>query len=88
MVECHWKSTFGIECTGCGFQRSIDLILQGKLIESIGLYPATLPFFATLIYTLVHLKFNFSNGARNIVILFSFTALLMLLNFFLKSPFI
>lgn len=84
MVECHWKSTFGIECFGCGFQRSMMALFKGNLIESILIFPAAIPLLITLFYTLLHLWFKFKNGARNIIVLFSFTAFLILLNFILK----
>ncbi len=84
MVECHWKSKLGIECFGCGFQRSMMALFKGNLIESIVIFPATIPLFITLIYTFLHLWFKFKNGARNIVVLFSLTAFLIVLNFILK----
>ena len=84
MLECHWKSTFGIECPGCGFQRSIQLLLEGNIWESIVQYPATLPLLFTFIYTFLHLFLKFKSGAKIIVISFSITAFLMLANYIYK----
>ena len=87
MFECHWKSTYGVECFGCGFQRSIALLFEGKFLESISLYPATIPLIVTILYVILHLKLSFKKGARNIIILFSFTTFLMLANFIWKLIF-
>lgn len=84
MVDCHWKATLGIECLGCGFQRSMIALFKGNFIESILIFPAAIPLLITLFYTLLHLWFKFKNGARNIIVLFSLTAFLILLNFILK----
>ena len=32
-----------MDCPGCGIQRSISLLLQGKLVDSFLMYPALLP---------------------------------------------
>jgi hypothetical protein len=39
-LPCFWKAIFHIDCPGCGFQRSFIALLQGRLLESIQLYPA------------------------------------------------
>lgn len=84
MLDCHWKKTFGIECFGCGFQRSFLALLEGDLATSLSLYPATLPLLLTFIYTIAHLIFKYSKGARNIIILFSTTVFIIILNFTYK----
>ena len=81
MLECSWKSHFGVECFGCGFQRSFVLLMEGNFWESIVLFPATIPILLLFVYTGAHLIFKYKNGARNIIILFSTSAALMLGNF-------
>jgi len=87
MVECSWKSHFGVECMGCGFQRSFVLLMEGNFWESIQLFPATIPIILVFIYTGAHLIFKYKNGARNIVILFSTSVGLMLGNLVWKLIF-
>jgi hypothetical protein len=84
MLECHWKSTLGIECPGCGFQRSVELLFHGDIWGSIQLFPATIPLFVTLLFTVMHLKFKFRKGAKIIIVLFALSAGLMVLNFCMK----
>ena len=81
MLECSWKSHFGVECMGCGFQRSFVLLMEGNFWESIQLFPATIPILLVFLYTGGHLIFKYKNGARNIVILFSSSVALMLGSF-------
>ncbi|MCM4153147.1 DUF2752 domain-containing protein [Arenibacter sp. N53] len=45
MLPCMNKQIFGIECPGCGFQRSISYLVDGNFIEALKIYPA--------IYTLI-----------------------------------
>jgi len=84
MIECHWKSTYGIDCFGCGFQRALNLLLEGNLIDSFKMYPALIPIIFTFFYTALHLRFKFKNGAKFIVILFSSSVAVMLISYFYK----
>lgn len=84
MLDCHWKKHFGIECFGCGFQRSIELLFEGNFLDSLAMFPATIPLLLTFGYTAAHLLFKYKNGAKMIIILFSISASLMLGNFIWK----
>jgi hypothetical protein len=55
--------------------------MEGDFWESIKLFPATIPILLVFLYTGAHLIFKYKNGARNIVILFSSSVILMLGNF-------
>jgi hypothetical protein len=55
LLPCPFKYVTGIDCPGCGFQRSIVQLLQGNLHQSFILYPGALPLiFLGLIYWLDH----------------------------------
>ena len=62
-LTCPSKLLFHFDCPGCGMQRSIFALLEGNLMESLRLYPAMIPIFSLLLYTALHLKLRFSNGA-------------------------
>lgn len=47
-LPCLFKAIFGVICPGCGFQRSILYLLQGRVIDSFYSWPALLPLFAFL----------------------------------------
>lgn len=43
MIPCLTKTLFGVNCFGCGFQRSLLLLLKGQLIEAFWMYPGIYP---------------------------------------------
>jgi len=43
LLRCPFKYITGIDCPGCGFQRSVIALIQGNLNDSLQLYPATIP---------------------------------------------
>ena len=81
---CFYKSVFGIECPGCGMQRSIIELLKGNIFESIKLYPALLPMLFTLIFLILHLIYRYKKGALILTISFIFTVLLMIIAYIVK----
>jgi hypothetical protein len=44
-------------------QRSIVALLEGDWMKSLSFYPATIPVLALLIYTALHVKWDFKQGA-------------------------
>lgn len=84
MLDCHFKKLTGSDCPGCGAQRSLVSLIDGNFTESVLLFPALIPLLFTLLYLTLHLIFKFKHGARVIVISFSITASLMLINFIFK----
>lgn len=52
-----------MDCPGCGMQRSIVALLEGDIWDSLKVYPATIPIFSLLIFSALHIKFNFRSGA-------------------------
>ena len=61
MFPCLSKTLFGIECLGCGFQRSFLLLMQGDFSGSFKMYPALL----TTFLFLGILGLNFVDPSRN-----------------------
>lgn len=84
MFSCAFKNYLGFDCPGCGTQRSIIALLKGDFIQSFYLNPALIPFLITLIYTFLHLFFNFKTGSRNILLFFYLTVFIMIVNFVIK----
>jgi hypothetical protein len=74
LLTCPSKYFFHLDCPGCGLQRSIIALLEGDIERSLQLYPAAIPILACLIFTALHLKFDFKQGAFIIKILFIFNA--------------
>ena len=63
MQPCAYKQILGFECPGCGFQRSLIHLLKGNIWESIQLFPGLLPMLFMFAFLILHLGFNFKNGA-------------------------
>ncbi|MFI5160040.1 MAG: DUF2752 domain-containing protein [Sphingobacteriales bacterium] len=43
LLICPFKYITGIDCPGCGFQRSVLALFDGDMHQSFVLYPATIP---------------------------------------------
>ena len=43
MLPCLSKQLFGLDCPGCGLQRSVALLLKGEFVESFLMYPGLIP---------------------------------------------
>lgn len=84
LFSCTIKSLTGSDCPGCGMQRAFIELLKGNFEESFTHNSSLLPFLITIFFTVSHLIFGYKNGARIIVILFSFTVLVMLCQFVIK----
>jgi hypothetical protein len=61
LIPCPFRKITGVDCPGCGFQRSIIALLQGDIMQSIAYYPATLLLLSVFAYMLLNNKFKFSN---------------------------
>jgi hypothetical protein len=85
MLKCPMKSITGMDCPGCGMQRSILLLMRGEVYESIKQYPATITILLMLVFLVLHLKFKFTNGATVLKYIFIFNAIIITLNFTIKQ---
>jgi hypothetical protein len=64
MFPCLSKTLFGIECLGCGFQRSFILLLQGDFPGSFKMYPAlitTILFLGIITLSFIQKSKNYNN---------------------------
>ena len=61
LVPCPFKYLTGIDCPGCGFQRSVIALIRGDLQKSFLLYPATIPLILFFIYGIADVIFKLDN---------------------------
>ncbi len=85
LLPCPFKAVTGMDCPGCGLQRSFLALLQGNLHESFHLYPALLPVIFTFIFLFLHLKFRFVNGAKLLMVFYIFTASTIVVSYIFKE---
>ena len=83
MLSCQWKK-MGLECTGCGMQRSIIHILKGELVEAFYMYPAIYTLLVMFAFLGLHLKFSFKNGHIILLSLFILNLIIIITNFIIK----
>jgi hypothetical protein len=83
-LTCPSKKWAGIECPGCGMQRSLYSIYKGDVSASWHYNPGGIPFALLLVFTAVHLKRHIKHGPTIILWGFILTAALMWGNFILK----
>lgn len=81
---CFYRKYLGVDCPGCGMQRSLAELLRGNFISSLEYYPALLPTVFLVIYLGLHLFFKFRNGATVLKFSFIFTAIIIVAHYIYK----
>lgn len=84
MLPCLNKKIFGVECPGCGLQRSVSLLFQGDFIEAFKMYPAIYPIMLLLGFLLADTFFNFKHSNKITIFLMVASVLFILTNYILK----
>lgn len=85
LLPCPFKYLTGIDCPGCGFQRSVIALIRGDLYKSLALYPATIPLILLSAYLVIDKFFKLDNS-KSIVkkTLFMFVGSIILVSYFIK----
>ncbi|MFD2292573.1 DUF2752 domain-containing protein [Mariniflexile gromovii] len=85
MLPCLNKKFFGFECMGCGFQRSLSLIIHGEFTSAFYMYPAI--YTLLLLFVIITINFfkNFKNANTIIFILAVLNAVVIIANFIIKT---
>ena len=82
MLPCMNKKLLGIECFGCGTQRSFLLLIKGDFVGAFNMFPAI---FTTVLFFLV-LTLHFLDKSRNyqkaIISLAIINAIIMVVYYF------
>lgn len=84
MHICSFKELFGIDCPGCGLQRSVIALLKGDLVESFLLYPALLPVLGMFFFLALHLLIRFRNGGTILKVLFIINMSIISIHYIIK----
>ena len=84
MLPCLNKKLFGMECPGCGAQRSVALLLQGEFSEAFFMYPATFTIIPLLGFLLADNFFSIRYANKIIIGLIVSSVVLILGNYILK----
>lgn len=84
MIPCVNKTIFGVECLGCGMQRSIALLFTGEFAAAFKVYPAiySIFFLLAVIFINFFIKFKFDYQIKIGLIIVN--ALVMVVSYFIK----
>ena len=80
LLPCAYKQIFGIACPMCGFQRSLLLLINGNIWQSIIMFPPLIPLFIVITITIIsNFKYHTINK-RSIKRLWVIILVLLLFN--------
>jgi hypothetical protein len=72
MLTCPSKKFLGVECLGCGAQRAVVLVFEGRFSEAFQMYPAVytvLLFFVILGLSFIDKKRKYSSVLMTLVVI-------------------
>ena len=81
---CFYKKFIGVECPGCGMQRSFIELLKGNFTDSFILFPALIPTILLVTFLFLHLIFRFKNGANALKYFFIINTSIVVLSYIYK----
>ena len=58
LLACPFKYLTGIDCPGCGFQRSVIALMQGEVDKSFFFYPPAIPLIIFFAYGIADRFYN------------------------------
>jgi hypothetical protein len=84
MLPCLNKKLFGLDCLGCGFQRSLLHVIKGDFVAAFNVYPAIYTLIIMAIFLILNLKFKFKSGKKIIIIFVIINILITITSYFIK----
>ncbi len=84
LLPCPFKHLTGIDCPGCGFQRSVIELLQGNFKQSFLLYPPAIPILLVMVYYYITLFKVYSPKYKLLNPLLVVLAFIILVNYSIK----
>lgn len=88
MIPCFSKKYLGIECPGCGLQRSFIALFKGNIVESLKFNASLIPMILLFTFLVIHLLFKLKNGAKILQTLQIITGSIMIIQFVVKQYFL
>ncbi len=84
MLPCINKKIFGIDCLGCGLQRSILLLLKGDYMEAFYMYPAIYTLIILLAFVIINYRKKFKNSKKIITTLVILNSIIIVTSYVIK----
>jgi len=84
MLPCMNKSLFGVDCIGCGVQRSILLLINGEFIKAFYQFPAIYTTILLFIFIGLHLINKKRDYQKIIIALAIINTIIMIISYIYK----
>ena len=84
MLPCFSKKIYGIDCPGCGLQRSVAFLVQGDFAAAWDIYPAIFTIIPLFLFFIADFFFTFKYVNKIITMLAIASASLILTNYIFK----
>ena len=84
MLPCLNKKLFGVECPGCGIQRSVALLLEGDFTGAFKMYPAIYSLILLFIFLVFNLFIRFKFDYKIKIILITVNISIIIISYFIK----
>lgn len=84
MLPCLNKKIFGIDCMGCGLQRSVALLFQGEFTEAFYMFPAIYPMLILLVFVVLNLFIKIKYASQIKIALVIFAIAVVVVSYFIK----
>jgi len=88
MIPCLNKKMFGIDCLGCGMQRSLLLLLKGEFVEAFKMYPAIYTLVFLGLFILINFKMKFKKSKQIIITLATINVLIIIISYIIKMNYL
>ena len=88
MLPCLNKKLFGVDCPGCGMQRSLAHVAKGEFTEAFYMYPAVYTLLILAVFALLNWKYKFKFGRKIILTLAGINVLIIIISYIIKHFYI
>jgi len=84
MLPCLSKQILGLECFGCGLQRSTLLVFQGEFIAAFKMYPAIYTLILFGLFLSINLFYKFKYSEKIKITLVVLNILIIVISYIIK----
>ena len=84
MLPCFTKKLIGVDCPGCGIQRSLVHLAKGEIRDALAMYPALLPLVLLFSFMLLDQFYTMKHASKITSGLMILSVATILTNYILK----
>lgn len=84
MLPCMNKRVFGVECPGCGVQRSLAHVAQGEFTEAFHMYPAIFTLIILVVFLILNKRYKFKYRKKIILTLAVINVVIIVVSYLIK----